>query len=85
MDIPIRRARPCKAESQLVRLLHDVIDLTLPYSKFSAAWICTGEVRSIVGIALGTSIHHEETTWGDDLMVRMVMQCLAVLRKDRRE
>ena len=65
--------------------MHYIVDLALLCGELSAARICTGEVGSIVGVALGTGIHHQETARGDDLMVRMVMKGLTVLGEDGRE
>ena len=82
MHIPVCGSRLSQAICIVVCLLNDIIDLTLLCSELSAAWICTGEVRSIMSIALCTGINYEQTAGSDDLMMAVIVKSLTVLRKD---
>ena len=82
MDFPILFSRNRKVICKLIRLMYYIIDFTLLCGELSAARICTGKVRSIMSIALSTRVDYQKTSRSDYLMMRMVMESLAVLRKD---
>ena len=85
MHLAVAYARTCHAEGELIAIAYYLIYFTLLCSEFAAGRVCSGEVGRIVHIALRAGIDDHQFARLYNLVMQMVMQCLAMLREDGRE
>ena len=79
MHVPVCRSRLGEIESQLVAVAHNLVNIPLLCGELAACRICTCEVGSVMHIVLGTGIDYHQLARFYNLVMQMVMQCLAML------
>ena len=82
MNLAIGDAGTNHREGKLIATVDEVVDFFLLRGELSAARVGTREVGGIVDVALGTGIHHKETSRSDYLVMGVVVQSLTVLREN---
>ena len=79
MHVPVCRSRLGEIECQFVAVAHNLVNIPLLCGELAACRICTCEVGSVMHIVLGTGVDYHQFARLYNLVMQMVMQCLAML------
>ena len=82
MDVLIADARPCQPQREVVAFRNYRVYFFLLLGEAAAAGQSAGEIRAVVAGYLRAGVDDGQTAFGDYLVMRMVVQCLTVLRQD---
>ena len=82
MDVTVSGTGLSEAECQFIAFVYYLIYIPLLGRELSGSWICAGEVRCVVEIALCTGVNDHKFSGLDDFVVKMVVQGFSVLGKD---